>query len=174
MTPYTITDARINDLEQIVQIYNSTIAGRQVTADVDPVTVDSRIPWFHEHTPDRRPLWVLRVGDEVAAWLSFQSFYGRPAYNGTAEISIYIAEAYRGQGYGTILIQKAIAECPRLFVTRLVGFVFAHNEPSLSLLRKFGFVQWGYLPEVAMLDGVARDLVIVGKVINPEEQSASD
>ncbi|MNU67975.1 putative phosphinothricin acetyltransferase YwnH [compost metagenome] len=172
MTPYTITDAKLDDLERIVHIYNSTIAGRQVTADLDPISVESRFPWFHEHTPDRRPLWVLRVGDEIAAWLSFQSFYGRPAYNGTAEISIYIDEAYRGQGFGKILIQKAIEECPRLSLTRLVGFVFAHNEPSLSLLKKFGFVQWGYLPEVAMLDGVARDLVIVGKVINPVEQPA--
>lgn len=167
MIPYIITDANLDDLEHIVEIYNSTIAGRQVTADLEPVSLESRVPWFHEHTPERRPLWVLQVGDEIAAWLSFQSFYGRPAYNGTAEISIYIAEAYRGQGFGKILVEKAIQECPRLSLTRLVGFVFAHNEPSLSLLKKFGFVQWGYLPEVAMLDGIARDLVIVGKVVDP-------
>lgn len=164
--PITIEDAQLDDLEQIVHIYNSTIPGRQVTADLDPVTVESRVPWFHEHAPDFRPLWVLRVGGNIAAWLSFQSFYGRPAYNGTAEISIYIAEEYRGQGFGKILVQKAIEESPRLSLTRLVGFVFAHNEPSLALLKKFGFEQWGFLPEVANLDGLLRDLVIVGRKVN--------
>ncbi|GIP21666.1 GNAT family N-acetyltransferase [Paenibacillus sp. J22TS3] len=162
---YSIEDAQLSDLERIVEIYNSTVAGRQVTADLDPVTVESRIPWFHEHSPDFRPLWVLRIHGEVAAWLSFQSFYGRPAYNGTAEISIYIAEEYRGQGIGKVLIQKAIEESPKLSLSNLVGFVFAHNKPSLALLEKFGFDQWGYLPEVANLDGVLRDLVIVGRKI---------
>jgi L-amino acid N-acyltransferase YncA len=45
----------------------------------------------------------------------------------------------------------------------LLGFVFAHNEPSLKLLKKFGFSEWGYLPQVANLDGIERDLVILGK-----------
>ena len=47
-----------------------------------------------------------------------------------------------------------------LFV--LLGFIFAHNEPSLRLFEKLGFARWGCLPRVAELDGVERDLVIVG------------
>ncbi|WP_054955865.1 GNAT family N-acetyltransferase [Paenibacillus dakarensis] len=153
------------DLPAIVDIYNSTISGRMVTADLEPVTIESRIPWFEEHTSDSRPLWVMRKNGEVAAWMSFQSFYGRPAYQGTAEISIYVAEKYRGTGAGSILIVRALKECPRLKVSNLVGFVFGHNEPSLKLLAKFGFEQWGLLPAVAELDGVKRDLVIVGRAI---------
>ncbi|MBP2000915.1 phosphinothricin acetyltransferase [Paenibacillus shirakamiensis] len=162
---YSIRDAEFEDLEAIVEIYNSTIAGRVVTADVDPITADSRIPWFHDHSPHFRPLWVLCMGQEIAAWLSFQSFYGRPAYDGTAEISIYIDEKFRGQGFGKILIDRAIQIAPSLGVENLVGFVFAHNEPSLALLRKYGFQNWGHLPGVARLDGVARDLVIVGRAV---------
>jgi L-amino acid N-acyltransferase YncA len=45
----------------------------------------------------------------------------------------------------------------------LLGFIFAHNEPSLRLFAKFGFERWGYLPKVAELDEVERDLVIMGK-----------
>lgn len=161
-----IEDAKRSDLERIVEIYNSTIPGRRVTADLEPVSVEYRIPWFEEHTPEKRPLWILRKDGQVAAWLSFQSFYGRPAYSGTAEISIYIAEEFRSQGLGSILLQKAVDECGRLDLHTLVGFVFAHNEPSLGLLKKFGFEQWGYLPKVANMAGVERDLVIVGRRIN--------
>ncbi|NIK79452.1 phosphinothricin acetyltransferase [Paenibacillus castaneae] len=160
---YDIDDAQIEDLERIVAIYNTTIASRMVTADVEPVTVESRLAWFHEHSAELRPLWVLRINGEIAAWFSFQSFYGRPAYQATAEISIYIAEEYRSQGLGKILLEKAIKECPRLGLSTLLGFVFGHNEPSLALLRKFGFEVWGQLPKVAVLDGVERDLVIAGR-----------
>ena len=164
-TPYEIVDATLADLDRIVEIYNSTIAGRMVTADLEPVTVESRMTWFDEHSPEFRPLWVLKQNGRIAAWLSFQSFYGRPAYNATAEISIYIAEEYRGQGIGNLLIQRAIEACPRLDIHTLLGFVFGHNEPSLALLRKFGFEAWGTLPRVANLDGIERDLVIVGRRI---------
>ncbi|MOA10010.1 putative phosphinothricin acetyltransferase YwnH [compost metagenome] len=160
---YTIEDAVIDDLESIVAIYNETIESRMVTADLEPVSVESRHSWFNEHSPQFRPLWVVKSDGKIVAWLSFQSFYGRLAYLATAEISIYITNKYRSLGIGSILIEKAIQACPRLSINTLLGFVFAHNEPSLSLLKKFGFVQWAYLPKVAKLDEVERDLVILGK-----------
>mgnify|MGYP001189011671 CR=1 FL=1 len=159
---YCIDNAQADDLPAIVSIYNSTVAGRVVTADLESVSVDSRLPWFHEHNDHHRPLWVMRSKGNVVAWLSFQSFYGREAYDGTAEISIYVSEDYRGAGVGGILMEKAIAECPRLGLSNLVGFVFGHNDGSLHLLSKYGFKQWGYLPGVAILDNIERDLVIVG------------
>lgn len=162
---YEIIDAQLSDLGRIVDIYNSTIASRMVTADLEPATVASKKAWFDDHSPDFRPLWVLAIEGEIAAWFSFQSFYGRPAYNATAEISIYIAEEYRKLGLGTVLIQKAIEASPGLGINTLLGFVFGHNEPSLALLRKFGFEVWGHLPKVAVLDGVERDLVISGRRI---------
>lgn len=165
---YTITDATIDDLPYIVDIYNSTIESRMVTADLEPVTLESRVHWFNEHSSDVRPLWVVRrTGQqrEIVAWLSFQSFYGRPAYMGTAEISIYIAESCRGCGLGKMLLSKAIEAAHALSIHTLLGFVFAHNLPSLALLSKFGFEQWGYLPRVAVLDSMERDLVIVGRRI---------
>jgi L-amino acid N-acyltransferase YncA len=162
---YDIADAQLSDLARIVDIYNSTIASRMVTADMEPATVESKRAWFDDHSADFRPLWVLRIQGEIAAWFSFQSFYGRPAYHATAEISIYIAEEYRSRGLGSVLIDKAIKECPRLGLNTLLGFVFGHNEPSLALLRKFGFEHWGHLPKVAVLDGVERDLVIAGRRI---------
>ena len=36
-------------------------------------------------------------------------------------------------------------------------------RPVIRLFRGFGFDTWGSLPRVAVLDGVERDLVILGK-----------
>lgn len=166
MTAITLEIATLADLPAIVDIYNSTIPGRMVTADLTPVSVESRLPWFHAHQAERRPLWVVREGGELVAWVSLSDFYGRPAYNGTAEVSIYLAESSRGRGMGKHLLQQVVALAPQYGVENLLGFIFGHNEPSLALFRKQGFSEWAHFPKVAVLDGVHRDLIILGKALN--------
>jgi phosphinothricin acetyltransferase len=169
MPSYIHRIAGCDDLPVIVDIYNSTIASREVTADTEPVSVASRAGWFAEHTPERRPLWVIHRADdqspepEVVGWMSYSNFYGRPAYSGTAELSIYVAEAWRGKGIGRYCLEQAIAFAPRIEVHTLLGFIFGHNAPSLELFKKFGFDTWAHFPRVAKLDGIERDLDILGK-----------
>ncbi|MDN4038559.1 GNAT family N-acetyltransferase [Massilia sp. YIM B02443] len=169
MPSYVHRLARRDDLPVIVDIYNSTIASREVTADTEPITVQSREAWFNDHTPERRPLWVIHDAadtsdnPEVLGWLSYSNFYGRPAYSGTAEVSIYIAEQARGQGLGRYCLDLAIAFAPNVNVHTLLGFIFGHNAPSLALFGKYGFEKWAHFPRVANLDGVERDLIILGK-----------
>jgi len=163
MTPIDFRHATLEDLPAIVAIYNSTIPSRLVTADLEPVTVESRRAWFAAHGTPARPLWVVEELGEIVAWLSFSDFYGRPAYLRTAEVSIYLGETARGRGLGSRLLETALARAPELGIGTLLGFIFGHNEPSLRLFRRFGFDEWGRLPRVAVLDGVERDLVIVGR-----------
>ena len=151
------------DLPAIVEIYNATIPSRLVTADLDPVSVESRIGWFEQHKPDFRPLWVAQQDGQLAGWLSFSTFYGRPAYDKTAELSVYIGEAFRHRGLGSYFLEQAIAHAPSIGIDRLIGFVFGHNRPSLDLFVKFGFARWGELPGVTLLDCVERDVIILGR-----------
>lgn len=159
-------NATLKDLPNIVEIYNSTILSRMVTADTENVSVESRLQWFHEHNPETRPLWVVEDQEsKIIGWVSFSSFYGRPAYNGTVELSIYMHESSRGKGYGKKVLQHCIDNAEKFGVKTLLGFIFLHNEPSLKLFRHFGFEDWGVFPDVAVLDGVERTLVILGKRI---------
>ncbi len=165
--PFVIRDATIEDLPIIIDIYNSTISSRMVTADLEEVTVEDRMDWFLDHSPNFRPLWVILSDGNICAWLSFQSFYGRPAYNGTAEISIYIHEQFRSKGLGKYMLEKAMESCTELGINNLLGFIFAHNKPSIRLFEHYDFEEWGYFPKVAVMDGIERDLIIFGKRIEP-------
>lgn len=159
----------MEDLEGIVDIYNSTIASRTVTADTEPVTVESRKKWFYEHDKVKRPLWVIEdTTNNMIGWVSFQSFYGRPAYDVTAEISIYLESAQRGKGVGKQILSYCIRQAPIYGIRNLLGFIFSHNTASLKLFRSFGFEDWGMLPDVAVLDGQKRSLTIVGRKVGDD------
>ena len=157
-------DALQNDLPVIVAIYNSTVQGRMVTADTEPVSVESRQHWFDEHIPGRLPLWMVEDEEKnIVGWVSFQAFYGRPAYDATAEISIYIDPIERGKGYGKKILQYAMEQAPSLGIKTLLGFIFAHNAPSIELFFKLGFEEWGHLKNIAQIDDKEISVKIVGK-----------
>ncbi len=159
------SDATLADLPLIVDIYNSTIAGRLVTADTAPVSVEDKLPWFNAHNPATRPLWMVREGSAVLGWVSYNDFYGRPAYSGTAEISIYLDAGSRGKGYGKKILRYCMDKAPDLKLHTLLGFIFSHNNPSIQLFLQAGFQEWGHLKEVAEMDGKKYGLLIFGKKI---------
>lgn len=162
-----IRDATGSDLPAIVAIYNASIPGRLATADTAPVTVEDRRKWFESFDPERRPIWVSHAGERVTGWLGLRSFYGRPAYHRTVELAVYVDPAFRRRGMAKSLLEHAIGQAPRLGIATLLAFVFGHNAGSLVLLRQAGFLDWGRLPRVAELDGIERDVLILGKRLTP-------
>jgi L-amino acid N-acyltransferase YncA/predicted O-methyltransferase YrrM len=162
-----IRDAVEADLPAIVEIYNATVPTRMVTAELEPTTVEARLPWFREHSSEHYPFWVAESEGRVIGWLDFKRFLPRCAYRGTAEVSVYVDEKFRRRGVGQRLLEQAIARAPSLGITALVGLIFGHNKPSLKLFQCLGFERWGFFPGVAQLDGVERDLVVMGQHCPP-------
>ncbi len=167
-----VRDATEDDLPAIVAIYNAAIPGRTATADTEPVTVEERREWFAKHEPRRRPLWVAEVDGEVAGWIGLSSFYGgRPAYDATAEVSMYIAPAHQNRRLGRELMLRMIAACPKLGVSSLLAMFFDHNAASRRLCESLGFVRSGHLENIAVLDDVSRGLMIAILRIPPTPSS---
>src|SRR5438067_1215312 len=158
-----VRDAIESDLPAIVEIYNATVPTRMVTAELEPTTVEARLPWFREHSPEQYPFWVAESEGRVIGWLDFKKFLPRSAYRGTAEISVYVDEEFRRRRVAQRLLEHAIGRAPSLGTTALIGLVFGHNEPSLKLFDRFGFERWAFLPGVAQLDGMERDLIVMGR-----------
>jgi phosphinothricin acetyltransferase len=48
------------DLSAIIQIYNAAIPSRLATADLEPISVESRRTWFRSHG-DRYPVWAIAI-----------------------------------------------------------------------------------------------------------------
>lgn len=158
-----IRDAAEADLPAIIKIYNTAIATRMATAQLEPVTLETRRNWLKDHSPDRHPFWVLEIDRQIAGWLTLKPFLPRCAYRGTAEVSVYVDEKFRRRGMARALLSEAINRARSLQINAIVGLIFAHNQASLRLFEQLGFEKWGLLPRIARLDDDVRDLIIMGR-----------
>ena len=178
---FLVQRASAEDLAEILAIYNQTIAGKQATANLTPVTSEERTAWFQEHlNSTTRPIYVVKVVDKIidskklkglssiVAWGSFSDLYARPAYHISSEISIYLHHDYHGQRLGSLLAHWMLEQAPSLGIYNIVALIFAHNQPSLGLFRKLGFEQWGYMPQVCDMEGFTADVVMLGKSLVTE------
>jgi L-amino acid N-acyltransferase YncA len=143
-----------DDVPLITDIYNQAIALRSATADISPVTIESRKQWLQEHSPDQYPVHVAESENTVVGWCSLSAYRpGRMALRHTAEISYYVDENFIGMGVGSAMISHAIENCGRLGIKTLFAIILDINKDSTRILEKFGFAKWGHLPNVADFDG---------------------
>jgi len=174
---YTYRDATDADLPRIVEIYNFAVATRKCSCDLDPTTIAARRSSFLQHTPDHRPLWVAEDDGKPAqgaiGYLGFFHFMNeRPGYFITADVAIYLHPDYQSKGLGTFLLQSALDRSQSLGIETLTATIFASNEASIALFRKMGFEQWGFMPRVARLEGIEKDLVLVGRRMHEPQGAA--
>jgi phosphinothricin acetyltransferase len=161
-------EAVLADLPRIVEIYNFAVATRESSCDLEPISVAARERWFAAHSGSRRPIWVAEDLDApergVIGYLGFYYFMNeRPGYYITADLAIYLYPDYQGKRLGTYLLAEAIREAPALGIEVLAVTIFASNQSSIRLFERQGFTRWGFMPRVARLGDIERDLVMMGR-----------
>ncbi len=147
--------AEWKDIKSLVDIYNQAVELGRKTADLQPVSVNSRRQWFENHKPDKYPILVAACNNIVIGYATISAYRpGRQALRFTAEISCYVHFDYHRQGVAASLLEYAIDMCPSLQIKTLFAILIDSNTASIRLLEKYGFEKWGHLPRVAEFDGV--------------------
>ena len=154
--------ATIEDLPEIIKIYNEAIKDGISTADSKIVSVEEKRDWFDAHTKER-PLLVKEYHGRIISWISIQPFYPHLlAYSHSARINIYIDKNFLGKKLGQQFLHEAIGYARKYDIKTLLALIFAENAPSLKLFKKMGFKEWGNLNRIATIEGVDKDLLILG------------
>jgi len=147
--------AHQDDLEAILEIYNQAVRAQFETADTKEVEIKDRLQWFRDHMVNTYPIFVNEQNQQITGWVSLSPYRkGRKALRFTAEISYYVHNKYKRQGIGSKLIQHAIQKARILKFKNLFAIVLDENKPSIHVLKKLGFQQWGHMPNIADFDGV--------------------
>lgn len=113
---------------------------------------------------------VLRCEGGVRGWAALSTVSSRPCYRGVAEVSLYLADGYRGLGLGTQLLQALVDCAEQRGLWTLQAGVFPENVASIALHRKLGFRVVGIREKIARMDygrhqGRWRDVVLLERRI---------
>lgn len=107
------------------------------------------------------PRLVAELNDAVVGWAVLSAISARTCYKGVAEISVYIAEAARGQGVGQQLLSALVDASEAAGFWMLQGTINRRNSASIALHARCGFREVGYRERIAQRDGVWQDTVLM-------------
>ena len=149
-----------DDLEGINEIYNEAVVNSTASFHLQPQSLDYRREWF-DHHDDRFAVYVAEDEGVVEGWSSLSRWSDRPAYNATAESSVYIRERSQRMGLGrqlqTVIMEHA-SECQ--FHT-LIAQISAENDGSIRMHKQFGFELIGTMKEAGFKFGRWIDVVMM-------------
>lgn len=126
-------------------------------------TFETHVPdwesWDKTHLPECRI--AAYEGESMAGWAALTPVSGRCVYAGVAEVSVYVADNFRGKGIGQLLLKQLITESEKIGLWSLQAGIFSENIGSIRLHEKCGFRNIGFREKIGQLNGVWKDSVIM-------------
>ena len=154
------------DLPRLTEIYNHYVVSTPITFDLEPLTVETRTPWFEEHSDHGRyRLLVAQDGTQVLGYANTHRFRTKAAYDTTVESTIYCAPEGRGRGIGAKLYGELFDAIAGEDINRIVAGITLPNTASLALHQRFGFRRIGTYTEVGRKFGKYWDVAWYQKEI---------
>ncbi len=142
---------------EVRAIYTEGIATGQATfATEAPAWAD----WDSSHLVARR-LVAANANSTVLGWAALTPVSGRCVYAGVAEVSVYVAQAARGQGVGRALLAALVTASEQHELWMLQAGIFPENEASMSLHKAAGFRVVGRRERIGLLHGQWRDTLLL-------------
>ncbi|MCD2198831.1 GNAT family N-acetyltransferase [Halobacterium sp. KA-4] len=146
-----------DDLEFLRETLNDPAVWPSLSART-PLTAKQEREWYEEHaSADNGSVdFVVAVDDQPIGSVGVND---ADDVNGSAEVGLFLAEEFWGNGYGTeagrLVTQYAFAQHRR---HRVVARVFEHNDASARIWEKLGFELEGTHRDEAFVDGEYRDV----------------
>jgi L-amino acid N-acyltransferase YncA len=157
-----IRPARAEDAQAVALIYSEGIADRVATFQTrapGPDEIAARIE-------GGELVVVAETPAGIAGWASVGPYDdAHEYYAGVGEATLYVARAARGAGIGRSLLNALAEEAERRGYYKLVGKIFASNEPSVALVRSCGWRQVGVHLRHGRLDREWKDVVLVERLL---------
>jgi L-amino acid N-acyltransferase len=161
----SIRPATANDILRITDIYNDAILNTTATFDTETKTVEERMQWFLNHD-EKHPVIVAEIESQVIGFASLSKWSDRCAYDGTAEVSVYIDKNHRGKGVGKRMVEVIALEGERAGLTNLISRITEGNLSSIHIHEQLGFEHIGVMKKAGKKFDRFLDVHLMQKLIN--------
>jgi len=146
------------DWEAVRSIYLEGLATGDATFETE---APSWGKWDESHLSVPRLVAVSSTEGGVVGWAALARVSSRAVYGGVAEVSVYVADNFRGKGIGTALLKQLIAQSEQKGLWTLQASVFPENIASLTLHKICGFREVGTRHRIGTVKGIWRDTVLL-------------
>ena len=163
---WSIRSAELRDAGAIAAIYNEAVRTTVATFDTAPRSVGAQRRWLAEHA-GRLPVLVAERDGAVLGWASLSAWSDRRAYDGTAEVSVYVRQMDRGRGIGRHLLEELIRTARERALHTLLSRIADRNPPSTHLHRSLGFRSVGVMREVGFKFERWVDVELFERILEP-------
>ncbi|AQX05849.1 GNAT family N-acetyltransferase [Elizabethkingia meningoseptica] len=158
MDNFEIRNMQESDGQSVLDIFIEGIEGKNATFEENAPTWEA---WKINHYESCR-LVITDDQSKILGWAALSPVSKRPCFSGVAEVSIYLTEAVKGQGLGTLLLKRLVNESEENGFWTLQSGIFPENKASLNTHQKCGFRIVGTREKFGkMPDGVWRDIILV-------------
>lgn len=148
-----VRDAADADLSAIQCIYAHHVANSLATFEEVPPSTEEMTARRASIIGAGLPFLVATQGGEVVGYSYAAKFHSRAAYRYTIENSIYVSDAFRGQGIGKALLGALISRCEAGPWRQMIALVGNSNPVSIRLHESHGFHMVGTLKAVGFKFG---------------------
>lgn len=146
------------DWESVRSIYLEGLATGDATFETEAPFWGK---WDESHLSVPRLVAVSPSERSVVGWAALARVSSRAVYGGVAEVSVYVADNFRGKGIGKALLKQLIAQSEQKGLWTLQASVFPENIASLALHKICGFREIGTRQRIGIVHGIWRDTVLL-------------
>ncbi len=115
-------------------IYRDGIATGRATFETETPSWER---WNSGHLPvPRLGARLPELPQSLVGWAALSPTSSRECYCGVAEVSVYIADGYRGQGIGRCLLYSLIHASEEAGIWTLQAAAFSNTRPARLLLSQ--------------------------------------
>ena len=154
MSDLIIRDVQLKDAERLVEIYSPYVLNTAVSFEIDVPSVTE----FEErimNITEKYPYLVCEKDGKIIGYVYASAYSSRKAYDWTVGTSIYIDEAFRRCGAGSLLYKELEKRLKAIGIVNLLAGVayceeedeyLTHDSPKFHL--KQGYVEVAHMKSV--------------------------
>ncbi len=151
-------------LEEVLKIYTHYVLNTNATFHAHALSKEEmRELVFFENL--KYKTFVIKSADTICGYVILTQHKKREAYDGTAEVTIYLKPDFIGIGIGSQAVSfiEDIARQHNIHV--LIATICGENSKSINLFERSGFSKCAHYKEVGKKFGQLLDVVAYQKII---------
>ncbi len=160
-----LIDLRENDFEIVKEIYDYYIVNSTATFHTGLVSVQELKETILINHPKYKS-FLIKEDKDICGYCYISQYKKRQAYDRTAEITVYLKQAFVGRGIGRQVLDALELIAKKDGLSVLIGIISEENKSSIHLFEKCGYDKCAHFKKVGEKFNRILDVVAYQKVLD--------